>query len=422
MALARVPARGFPLTVRTVAWTALVAGVVAAALIALSMRHVTALWWRMGIHPDVLSALELSLEDQRRLADVDPVDEEAYRARFEALQQLRNRLQVIEHSQEALLARYRWLFRGLLLTMAGTAGGALWWRQRRDDARLARLRGALAALAAGERAVETGIRDRDAIGRVAAMVAELSRAVALERRRMESLRNLEAWQEAARRHAHEMRTPLAAARLGIDRLSRYAAMTPAPGGDALEQIAHALRGELERLAGFARSMTAFARLPQPRRCRLELDAFAAEVVETFTGAWAGVRLARVAARAPVPVDADPALLRQAVVNLIDNAARAPRSGGRTGGVVSLRAGSANGSACLDLVDDGSGVPEEVRARLFQPYITTRPPGEGMGLGLSLARKVLLDHGGDLELVATGASGTTMRLILPWAGDGPEESP
>jgi two-component system, NtrC family, nitrogen regulation sensor histidine kinase NtrY len=409
-------------TVRTVGWTALAVGVVAAILMAVSMRHVTALWWRMGIHPDVLSALEMGLDDQRRLAALDAADDEVYRARFETLQQLRNRLQVIEHSQEALLARYRWLMRGLLLIMAGTAGGVLWWRQRSDDARLARLRGALAALAAGDKGVETGIRDRDAIGRVAAMVAELSRAVALERRRLESLRNLEAWQEAARRHAHEMRTPLAAARLGIDRLSRYAANSPAPGREALEQIARALAEELERLAGFARSMTAFARLPQPRCCRLELDSFAAEVVETFADAWSGVRLARVAASSPVPVEADPALLRQAVINLIDNAARAPRSGGQTGGMVSLRAGRANGSACLDLVDDGTGVPEEVRARLFQPYTTTRPPGEGMGLGLSLARKVLLDHGGDLELVETGAGGTTMRLILPWAGDAPKESP
>jgi signal transduction histidine kinase len=58
------------------------------------------------------------------------------------------------------------------------------------------------------------------------------------------------------------------------------------------------------------------------------------------------------------------------------------------------------------------VPAELRGRLFEPYTTSRRIGEGMGLGLAIARKILLDHGGDLELLRTSAEGTTFRLLFP----------
>jgi C4-dicarboxylate-specific signal transduction histidine kinase len=66
---------------------------------------------------------------------------------------------------------------------------------------------------------------------------------------------------------------------------------------------------------------------------------------------------------------------------------------------------------LDVSDDGPGIAREIRPRLFEPYITTRPIGEGMGLGLAISKKILLDHGGDLELVPA-ARGAAFRLTLP----------
>jgi two-component system C4-dicarboxylate transport sensor histidine kinase DctB len=66
---------------------------------------------------------------------------------------------------------------------------------------------------------------------------------------------------------------------------------------------------------------------------------------------------------------------------------------------------------LDARDNGSGVPESLRARIFDPYVTTRRIGEGMGLGLSISRKVMLDHGGDLLLGSTSSEGTTFRVIF-----------
>ena len=69
-------------------------------------------------------------------------------------------------------------------------------------------------------------------------------------------------------------------------------------------------------------------------------------------------------------------------------------------------------ASLEVRDDGPGIANELRDRLFEPYVTTRASGEGMGLGLAISRKILLDHGGDLELAHSSPRGTTMRCWFP----------
>ena len=75
----------------------------------------------------------------------------------------------------------------------------------------------------------------------------------------------------------------------------------------------------------------------------------------------------------------------------------------------------DGLVTLDVTDNGPGVDPSVLPRLFEPYTTTRGIGEGMGLGLAICKKILLDHGGDLDLLTTGDTGTTFRLTLPALG-------
>jgi len=102
---------------------------------------------------------------------------------------------------------------------------------------------------------------------------------------------------------------------------------------------------------------------------------------------------------------DRELLRQTLVNLCDNSAHAQA---RT---VTFQV-SRNGSGIyVDVGDDGPGIAPEIRGRVFEPYVTTRKVGEGMGLGLAISKKILLDHGGDLELVETSEAGTKFRITL-----------
>jgi C4-dicarboxylate-specific signal transduction histidine kinase len=122
-------------------------------------------------------------------------------------------------------------------------------------------------------------------------------------------------------------------------------------------------------------------------------------------AWPDVTLARDERSVPATVQADREMLRQVLVNLCNNSALAGAH------AVAFRVGRNGASATLDVSDDGPGIATEIRGRIFEPYITTRPIGEGMGLGLAISKKILLDHGGDLELRRSDR-GASFRLTLP----------
>jgi signal transduction histidine kinase len=106
----------------------------------------------------------------------------------------------------------------------------------------------------------------------------------------------------------------------------------------------------------------------------------------------------------------PAELNQVWTNLIDNAADAMAGGG----VLTLRTRAEAEAVVVEIADDGPGVAEEVRATLFEPFVTTKPAGEGSGLGLENARRIIEKrHGGSLSF-ATGPEGTTFCVRLPLA--------
>jgi len=109
------------------------------------------------------------------------------------------------------------------------------------------------------------------------------------------------------------------------------------------------------------------------------------------------------------------MVRQVLVNLCDNSSLAL---GDRKGRVELAADVEGEAAVVRVADDGPGVAEEVRARLFEPYTTTRKIGHGMGLGLAISKKIALDHDGDLELERTSEEGTVFRLTLPKIPPGP----
>lgn len=381
----------------------------AAAVLWLFDRQISRTWFRLGVQPEIVATLEGSMTDLRSLARFDQARENDYRRRFEETRTMVNRLRILEHNREGITRRWEMI---LLASVAGVltlAGGAELARQSRLNTRLERLRMALAALSAGQVDLEIGDRRRDTVGRIAGMIEETSRAMARDRKRLAYLRNLSVWQETARRHAHEMRTPLTAARLELSRLQR---LLPEEGAEEARQVASSVGEELERLGKFTQQFTSFARLPQPRPQVHDLGAVVAEFAETFAGAWPNLQLRYERPAQPLPAALDRDMLRRVLVNLCDNSSLAIRSLGEGQGTVTLRAGEAGRNVVLDVTDDGPGIPEEIRGRVFEPYVTTRQVGEGMGLGLAICKKILLDHDGDLEVLASSGAGTTLRLTVP----------
>jgi signal transduction histidine kinase len=108
-----------------------------------------------------------------------------------------------------------------------------------------------------------------------------------------------------------------------------------------------------------------------------------------------------------PIQCAGPLIEQVLINLLDNAAKAAGPGG----AIRIVARREDDLATIEVIDSGPGVPAQLRDRIFDPFFTTRQLGEGTGLGLSVSRRIALNHGGDLRLVQR-SEGTTFRLELP----------
>ena len=387
---------------------ALVMVAVASLVFGFFQRQLSTASFAFGSHPEVLDQLTRSLEDQRRLSELDPQAEAAYRERFGAIETTVHRLQILDHSRAALIDRYETVMLFVFAAIVVLVTGGYAFRQSRLQPRLDRLQEALTGLAEGRTDLEVGERGRDTVGRIAAMIERTSRLMARDRRRLAALDNLSAWQESARRHAHEMRTPLTGLQLELTRAGELLA-EDSPTENVQSALASAGQ-EAARLREFTRRFTSFARLPEPRPSRHDLGALVGEFAATYSSAWENLRL-EVDTSEPLPVDADGDQLRQVLVNLAENSSRAL---GDSSGRLCLSSGASGATVFVDVADSGPGVPEDVRARIFEPYSTTSGIGEGMGLGLAICKKILLDHGGDLELLETGTRGATFRLSLPRA--------
>ncbi|MGE5175659.1 MAG: ATP-binding protein [Hyphomicrobiales bacterium] len=147
---------------------------------------------------------------------------------------------------------------------------------------------------------------------------------------------------------------------------------------------------------------------------LDLPQIAADVVEITRGKWKneaerrGVKVAvNVEAIEPRPILGSRAEIREALTNLIFNAVDALPQGG----AITIRCGSSDGNAVVEVVDDGVGMTDEVRARVFEPFYTTKGLS-GTGLGLSMVYGIVSRHRGTVEVLTAPGAGTTVRMTFP----------
>ena len=346
------------------------------------------------------------------LAQATPERALHFRQRFDAIEGALHHLEILRYSRPRINRRLAYGFTGFFGLVLASAMGLEVARQRRDRHRLICLRNALGGLSEGRTNIRLDDPRRDTIGRIGNMIEETSRTLVRQRQRLEALANLESWQEAARRQAHELRTPLTAARLGLDRLLAAVATVP-PDIPAVKGFADSAVEDLDRLASMISGFATFARLPKPTPQLVDLFTLVTEFADSFAGAWSNVFFEIEAAREAVAVRADRKMIRHVLANLCENSSQAAGDDSCTIRFSVTR--SAHGELTLEIGDDGPGVADSVAGRLFEPYASTRESGDGLGLGLAIARKIMLDHGGDLELVSTSPAGTVLRLTFPAVG-------
>jgi nitrogen fixation/metabolism regulation signal transduction histidine kinase len=269
---------------------------------------------------------------------------------------------------------------------------------------LRQLEEALERVSAGDletRVAPVGARELRTLGeRFNAMTARLSAA----RAALAEAERQAAWREVARRLAHEFKNILTPMSLSLHRLRRRAEEVPDGHRAAVADSLAAMDQALGDLARLAEQFSQYARLPEPRFERLDLDHVVREASRLHEPGWCHVVLGPAAG--PLPVSADRLLLSRAVHNLLLNACEAsPR-----GATVDVRTTAENGRAVVEILDRGPGIAPEIRERLFEPYISTK--ARGSGLGLSLARDIAVQHGGDVTLSDRAEGGARACLSLP----------
>jgi signal transduction histidine kinase len=233
------------------------------------------------------------------------------------------------------------------------------------------------------------------LARVAALETEVAR-----RQRLATLGNMAAGV------SHEIRNPLNAISMGLQRLQ--AEFRPTAEPEEYDRVLALVGGEVHRLNAMVEEFLALARPPvlKPEPIRVaDLLAETAALVEP-EARRTGVRLERLVPDDLPPLTADRDRLTQVLLNLTRNALEAMPDGGR----LRLEAAATPRAVTLAVTDSGPGIAPEARARLFEPYYTTK--ARGLGLGLAIARQIVEAHGGAIDVEPADGGGSRFRVTLP----------
>jgi len=296
---------------------------------------------------------------------------------------------------------------GLLILAAVALAG---WAARGVARPLEELAAATRAVAAGDlsvRVVPRGSRElRSLMAAFNGMVADLAR----QRRVLARLEKLAAWRGMARVLAHEIKNPLTPILLAVQQATRSYRGDDARFAAVLRECEAIVTEEVEGLRELVSQFSAFARLPEPVPRDEDLRPLLDELVRLY-----GERLSVAAADGPRPARCDPAALRRALVNLVDNGLQACARAGQPERV-RVTVARDDEAVRIAVADAGDGVPPDLRERIFEPDFSTRR--DGMGLGLAIADGIVRGHGGRIDLDSEPGRGSVFTIVLPHRGEEP----
>jgi nitrogen fixation/metabolism regulation signal transduction histidine kinase len=295
-----------------------------------------------------------------------------------------------------LLAGGIWLLALLLVWLVAT----------RFSRPIVNLTGALKALADGDFRIRVPNERTDEIGLATLAFNRTAAQLEQSRDRLVSLTQLASWQVLARKTAHEVKNSLTPIRLTVEEM---VARAHNPDRAFLEQAAAIVVDEIESLERRIRAFSEFSSEPPICPERLDVHAIVEERIAFLKSAHPEIRYAVEAAANTPSALADQDLVKGILVNLLENAAEAAGEGGQ----ILARVRPIEDRIAIEVHDSGPGLSELARKSLFQPTISFKK--RGMGLGLSIARKSALLTGGDILLIAGELGGAGFRVLLPAGG-------
>jgi signal transduction histidine kinase len=278
----------------------------------------------------------------------------------------------------------------------------------------------IAARGGGFQLPELLDRDRDEGRRLTRSFERMLESLSESERQRLAAERIAAWQEVARRIAHEVKNPLSPMKLAVENLRRTREKAPAELDRALAEETATILEEVESLRRLVDEFSEFARLPGPQPLPCDPREVVQQALALFAPRIAslGVRVEQDDAGAPERIVADAEQLGRALKNVVANALDALEPVADRSLRIALRGAGAGHRALLviEVRDSGVGFAPEALRRLFEPYFTTRLDHGGTGLGMAIAYRIVSEHGGTIEARANSpAPGATIAIRLPVEG-------
>ncbi len=240
-----------------------------------------------------------------------------------------------------------------------------------------------------------------------------------------SAQRTSAWGDVARRIAHEIKNPLTPIQLSAERIRRKFGKVITEDKAIFEQCTDTIVRQVDDIRRMVDEFSRFARMPKPVMEGEDVADTVRQAVFLMRVGHPELDIEAEIKQEPLNAQFDRRLISQALTNIIKNATEAieavpAETLGK--GRIDVIAGRENDDIVIDVIDNGIGLPNVSRARLLEPYVTTRE--KGTGLGLAIVGRVLEDHGGRIELndaadIRPGARGAWMRLRFAISGHAPK---
>ncbi|MBP9086253.1 MAG: HAMP domain-containing protein [Kofleriaceae bacterium] len=272
------------------------------------------------------------------------------------------------------------------------------------------VKGSMAA-ARGDLEYRVPVRAQDEVGAVAHSFNFMMEDLKVSKERLVIAERIAAWQEIARRLAHEIKNPLTPIQMAMDTL-RKTWRTKHPSFDEiLEESTTTVLQEADRLKRIVSEFSDFARMPKPEFGPVSLN----EVIENGLALYQGTDAVDVQLGDLPKIEADRGQLQQVLLNLVENARDAvAQRVAKGGGPGKILVSTALRKDRIEWVvqDNGIGVPADVREKVFAPYFSTKLSQGGTGLGLAIVHRIISDHGGRISLSDVAGGGARFSIELP----------
>jgi signal transduction histidine kinase len=266
------------------------------------------------------------------------------------------------------------------------------------------------AVAQGDLEQQLPVRSRDEIGELVRAFNRMTADLKESKQKLVTAERVAAWREIARRIAHEIKNPLFPIQTSIETLRKVHDKKHPDFEEIFDESTTTILEEVQRLKTIASEFSQFARMPKPKLEPCSLVEVVHSVVTLYK-----------AGEIPIHCELDPALpqvmgdreqLVQVFSNLVKNATEA--LGGVGSPRIEISARTTEESVEIAISDNGPGFSEEVEAKIFTPYFTTKGSAGGSGLGLAIVHRIVIDHEGRVEAECGPGRGATFRVSFPRA--------